>query len=90
MTRDELISKMVTNRYKVEVITWEEFRAYIVNSDQSFKDNIVSIINSEDRASIGALLVNISNAIRMAKAQAYVDAIAADNTFTTTELLELL
>ena len=90
MTRDQLLAKMKALRLSDEVVTWAQFASAVQGLTTAQKNSLMASLNSGNADAVGRALVNIVTDIRRAQASTYVDAKAADDMWTTDELLELL
>ncbi len=90
MTRDELITRMVNRRLLQESITWAQFAQVVGNLGTAQKNNLMVLLNAGKGNDAGALLVGLVSDMRRAQARTYVDARAADDIWSTDDLLELL
>ena len=90
MTRDELLTHMKAKRLAQESITWAQFTAAVGNLTTAQKNSLMVLLNAGKSEDVGRLLVGLATGLRRDQANAYVEAKAADDTWTTAELLELL
>lgn len=90
MTRDELLARMKSRRLVQESVTWAQFVAAVGALTQAQKNSLVALLNAGKSAEVGSLLVTLATNLRKEQASAYVDAMAADDIWSTDNLLELL
>jgi len=90
MTRAELLTRMKTKRLAAEAITWAQFATAVQNLSTAQKNSLTTLLNAGKKDEVGSLLVALATGLRKDQASAYVDARAADDIWSTDDLLELL
>ena len=90
MTRDELLTRMKLRRFHRERATFAQLVQIVQAMSSAQKASLMQFLNAGDAAGAGSLLVSPISQLRRAQAEAFVDAAAADDAWTTAELLELL
>lgn len=90
MTRDELLDRMKSRRLTQESVTWAQFVAAVGTLTQAQKNSLVALLNAGKSSEVGSLLVTLATSLRKEQASAYVEALAADDIWSTDNILELL
>jgi hypothetical protein len=89
MTRAELLTKLASLKARRIVLTWSQFASSVADSDAGTKTAILTAANNEDGRALFSLIIDIVKQKKMSIATAEVESLAADDSLSITELLNL-
>lgn len=90
MTRDELLATLAQRKARKDAITWGRFVSMFAATTPTTKNNLIAAVNAGNASQIFTIINDLVRAEKLAKAQADVNAVAADNSLTVDELIDIL
>ena len=90
MTRDELLATLATRKARKDVITWARFVSMFAATSQATKTQLITAVNAGNAAAIFTIISDLVRAEKQAKAVSEVNAVAADDSLTVDELIDIL
>lgn len=90
MTREELIANLAAKKAKKDTINWGRFQSAISSTSGANKAAIINAINDNNREVLFNIINSIVVAEKLAKAKADVDLVAADDSLSVNDLIDIL
>lgn len=90
MTRDELLATLATRKARKDAITWGRFVSMFAAASPQIKTQLMAAVNAGNAPAIFTIINDLVRAEKQAKAVSEVNAVAADDSLTVNELIEIL